>query len=789
MRRLRLPSFRRSPRKGTESRGDPGHGLAVDAGGPGVHAPRMEAPVDVTAEQDGEKGRVKTPKPTLPKMQASQGGAGLRPGDPESALSSSTAGAASRATVGASREDAAGGTSTTSGPPEGAGGDLHLPRAHLPSVGFAKPDVRPGQVQGEVSQSTGHLPLPEHGLSVADGRREDGLGDGSASQAPGAPSPEGPPQASCGTPGPAAPTAGSPEADVAVDAARAGSQDSWFRMPSLRLPSFWRSSRERGGAGGPGAPQEGEAPAAVKSPGVCAPLSEAEADVAKVLSQSLDSKDLELHWPPARMSPDGPPTSAEAGLGPVPLQTPGGRISETQAPPGEPDKAPARGAGSPEPPSPPPEGPLKLKALRTDVPARVSVVDMGRLWEDSVITVKFPALKVPRFTFPASGCEADVFVPAVREVWIPDSSLDLALFKERPGAWGASVLKAGAGVPGQQPVVLDLPADAHPISKVRVHIQGARVESQEVTVHSRVTTEFADLSGSEAFSTQIVRKSEIPASEIQVPSYGFSLLKGKVPESPLRAQVHVVTQDSQLPPKGFQAAPEEVALGAEPSPGAAQPDPGEPFEVISSSVQVPGTQTFTFEVSSGPQAADSFSDEEPAEILEFPPEDAGDEGGAAKEKPESKRPSGRFRFWLPSIGFSSSAADAGADPAEGEQTPAPGRAQPEARPEAELPRKQEKAGWFRFPRLGFSSAPSKQGESAGDEAGPVEPRPQEEAVTFFDARESFSAEDKEDWEPAEAAGAGPGPSPTAVPAAGTDLARREQGGNAGAEPAPRPETK
>lgn len=418
------------------------------------------------------------------------------------------------------------------------------------------------------------------------------------------------------------------------------------------------------------------------------------------------------------------------------------------------------------------------------MPAQISIV--GQVWEDSVLTVKFPKLKVPRFTFPAPSCEADIFIPpAVREVWCPDSSLDLALSKEHAGVWGVSLLQAGAVGPGQQPVALDLPAEAGPISKVRVHIQGARVESREVTIHSRVLAEPADWPGPQAGSTQIVRESEIPASEVQTPSYGFSLLKGKVPESPLRAQVQVVTQGSQAASQGDRAA-----LGADRGPGALQPDT-ETFEIISSGTDE-GPQTATSEGSSGLQPADSgFDDEEPAEILEFPPEDGREGDGAAREKPESKRPSGRFRFWLPSIGFSSAAAeDTSTAATEEEPTPAPVQTQPEARPAAAQPKKPEKAGWFRFPRLGFSSAPSRRSESAGDEPGPAEATPQEEALTFFDARESFSAADKDGapGEPAGAAGARPAPSATATSKAGTEAARPEPSREAGAQPAPAPQT-
>lgn len=342
------------------------------------------------------------------------------------------------------------------------------------------------------------------------------------------------------------------------------------------------------------------------------------------------------------------------------------------------------------------------------MPSPIAVVDLRQPWEGSAGTVTFPKLKVPRFTFLAPGPEpaAAVFTPAVGAAWCPDGSPDPALREECPGG-------SGAGDPSEQPVVRGFSPEAPPISKVRVHIQGARVESQEVTICSRVTAGFAGLSGSKAFSTQGVGGSEVPVSETPTPSSAFSLLKGE-PDPQAQSGGPSVALGSP-PLDGFQEAPQLVTVGA--YPGA-----GEPFEMISSSLSTPGPQTLT-----GTSFADSCSDEEPAEILEFPPEDGGDaapppaaEDGAAKEKPESRR-SGLFRFWPPNIGFSSSAGDV---------------------PVAGSPEKQEKAGWFRLPKLGFSSSPPKKSDGAEDEAGAAGRKLQEEAVTFFDARESFSPEDE-----------------------------------------------
>lgn len=268
-----------------------------------------------------------------------------------------------------------------------------------------------------------------------------------------------------------------------------------------------------------------------------------------------------------------------------------------------------------------------------------------------------------------------------------------------------------------------------------------------------------------------------------MPSYGFSLLKGKVPERPSQAQVYMVTEDS-APLETLQEAPQQVTPGANLSSGDHQPDSGEPFEMISSSLNMLGPQTFTFEVRSGHQFADSCSDEEPAEILEFPPEDGQeaatpleDEDREAKEKPESKR-SGLFRFWLPNIGFSSSAQETSAGATEDVPRLAPVQAQevkPAVHSGLEPPKKQEKAGWFRFPKLGFSSSPTKKSQSTEDTVGLAEPQLQEEAVTFFDAQESFSPEEKEDRKPAEAVATGPGPRAMVTSAARRELDLLEQG--------------
>uniref|UniRef100_A0A2K6F5B0 AHNAK nucleoprotein 2 n=1 Tax=Propithecus coquereli TaxID=379532 RepID=A0A2K6F5B0_PROCO len=644
--------------------------------------------------------------------------------------------------------------------PPGQDGDEGKPR----EPGLAAPELS-SKDRVEVTQAEADVPLPKCDLSVGGGST--GLGDVSASQPSGVAT------------GPATedtlqPPCRKAEADVpAVESPEEEATEHWFKMPTLRMPRFRRSSRDRGGAG----KQEAATAGAKEPPGPASRVEgstslrppEAEADVtasesklsADVLGHDGDSTGLQLLLPSAGR-PEAHPSLSKARTQPaegsLPLSMARLGLSESRAPPGE--------AGGIPPPTPGerdlagveettgkpcslPEGPLKLKASSTDVPSQISVVSTNQLWEDSVVTVKFPKVKVPRFSFPAPSAEADVFIPTVREVRCPEASAGVALGRESPGPWEASILMAGAGGPGEQPADLDLSLAAPPVSKVRVRIQGAQAESQEVTIHSRVTPAFAELSAPRAFSTQIVRESEIPVSKIQTPAYGFSLLKVKIPEPQMQATAHTVTRDSRTW-EGSEEAPTQASPGADSVPGELQPDTGEPFEIISSSVSAPGPQTFALEVRSGHQLADSCLDEEPAEILEFPPDDGQDASTpladgdrATKERPESKK-SGLLWSWLPNIGFSSSVDDTSADSKEDVPRSAPVQMQPEARPDTELPKKQERAGWFRFPKLGFSSSPAKKGKSTEEEAEPAEQKLHEETVTFFDARESFSPDEQDD---------------------------------------------
>nr|XP_042116428.1 protein AHNAK2-like [Peromyscus maniculatus bairdii] len=421
------------------------------------------------------------------------------------------------------------------------------------------------------------------------------------------------------------------------------------------------------------------------------------------------------------------------------------------------------------------DGAGEEEAAQTQTP----VVSVPLEAEGALATVQLsqaPEPKVPKFSFQASSSEADVFFPVVREVQCTEASIGSAVHKDSPGLWEASILKTGAEDPRAPPASLEQSLGASPISKVRVHIQGSQGESQEVMICGRVEREGEDSSAHGAFSTQIVRESEIPASTVQIPSYGFSLLKVKIPDPPVQPSVYTVAPDSQAQ-EGLCGAPPTAA-------GDIPPDAGEPFEMISSSA---GMLPLSPEVPPGPQLADSTSDEEPAEILEFP-EDSQEVKTpemATKQKSEGKKAS-LLWSWLPSIGFSS-VEETAADSRDAAQRPAPVHVQPAARPDPDLPRKQERAGWFRFPKLGFSSSPTKKSRSTEGEEGQAEQRPQEETITFFDARESFSPEEGEEEEAeTEVTNAKPGSKAMVASSARTELVLLEQTKDTGDKSAPRP---
>lgn len=755
-------------------------------------------------EKDTEKGKTRKPsfsmpRLALPKIKAPKVRAGVPQGDEKLSLSGTTPGSDLVVTEIAVSDTLVGGT-------------------HSEDI-LVEPSVR---ASSTTPGPKADLPHPTDDLSISgDSESHVFVGDSASLTAPVMEGLSQPPDRQRDS----APTTESPKVDPTAREMAIGSSERRFKIPKFRVPGFRRSSsKDRDGAGELEVTQESQTAV------VSMPL-ETEVTVAGVQLLSTSESTVEAHVSlrspeeeATVMTPESatyadvvkrdlrgggsrmqsltsgthlptPEFGTHLSKDTLSLEMPGVRVSEPQLPLEETGKQQQPGSGGnilaeveartgcwPSQP----QGPLRLKASLTELPSQVSVVSTSQLWEDSVLTVTIPKLKVPRFSFHAPSSEADVFFPVVREVQGAEASIGSTMHQDSPGLWEARILKTGAEDPRGPPASLKQSLEGSPISKVRVHIQGSQGESQEVTICSKVEQERSGPSAPGAFSTQIVRESEVPASTIQTPSYGFSLLKVKIPEPAMQASVYTVAPKTQM----------QESLGGDPMPAAAEgqfihgdgpPDAGEPFEMISSSVGMPQL-SFTPEVPPGPQLADSTSDEEPAEILEFP-EDSQDiktPDMDTKQKPEGKKAS-LLWSWLPSIGFSS-VEEMTSDSRDASKRSAPVHMQPAARLDPELPRKQEKAGWFRFPKLGFSSSPTKKTRSSEDEEGQAEHKLQEETVTFFDARESFSPEEEEDAEP-EVTSAGPRSKAMVSSPARTELALLERAADAGDKSTPKPVVK
>ncbi|XP_023561421.1 protein AHNAK2 [Octodon degus] len=810
--RFKLPLFSRSPKKEARSAGDTSchledhsgslaMGLDHEAFHPGVQGSHTEANIALPPGKEGDVGRTRKaglalPRLALPKFKASKGQAELwLQGDTATVLSHT-------GDCDATESSGSKGSVSSSGHPEGPQEAGHMAcqvsQPLAPSVGLANPDLQSFPAKEGESQCEA---VPRRDLMVGGDSQGSGLLDVSASQPCGegtAPTMGEPLKPSLGYRDQVFPQE-SPEESPTAEGTAADSQEHSFKMPKLRRPSFGQpSSKERSGTGEQSrarlhvlvATAPAQAAAASSVLAVSPPGSGVEASVswqppnteaaatgpgsasyADVLKRDLHCSGLKPHPPSVGKTRGDQPLSKAyiyPAEGSVPLQKPSRRPLESQAPAAREEKTELWPSL--------PEGPVTLRVSSTDVPSQVSMVDMQQLWEDSVLTVTFPKLKVPRFSFPAPGSEVDIFFPVVRDVRGVGAGEDPG-----PGLWDASLLRAGPREPREQPMGSTCTSDASPVSKVKAHIQGVQGESHKVMVYSQAMQESVELMVPKAFPTHIVRESEVPTSTVQIPSYGFSLLKLKTLGPP-----------TQAPDPRVQEGSAATRVGSVPE-GCA-PEATEPFEEVSVSTSLPEPWMLRPGVPAKPPPADGGSDdeEEPAETLEFLPEESGEaaaplaaEDGVPKGGPEGTKTSGMFWSWLPSIGFSSSVSEAPAGPREDAQRSVPVQTQPGPRPDLEPPKRQERVGWFRFPKLGFSSSPTKQVKSTEDEAGLAEPTRQEESTTFFDARESFTPEEKE----GEPAASTPDTTAMVASSARTELILLEPDTCTSKESAPRPMSK
>ncbi|XP_062823558.1 neuroblast differentiation-associated protein AHNAK [Anolis carolinensis] len=311
---------------------------------------------------------------------------------------------------------------------------------------------------------------------------------------------------------------------------------------------------------------------------------------------------------------------------------------------------------------------------------------------------------------------------------------------------------------------IKLPSDESFISSKPLPMQGPYKKSKEIKIVSK--SEFSKGDEEESFSTQIVRESEIPPSEVKTAAYGFSLLKVKIQESHVTVDKPVKLSSAEYMNETFESKDHQPS-----DESSEQPTQKTGFtemklshkgedsgftEGLTSTTTLTKVKAFTVEVQSSSDFSESHHDKHPEEMSESAIAVTEEtkivrteaEPTDQKEKSDSKRSPGRFKFWFQNIGYSSSADDATSDSKPEDQ-----KSFPETEPdepstsESESSKQTEKAGWFRLPKLGFSS-PTKKSKETGKEEdldrtdkNQDDESPTEKTETFFDAQETLPPKD------------------------------------------------
>ncbi|KAM7024108.1 protein AHNAK2 [Acridotheres tristis] len=425
-----------------------------------------------------------------------------------------------------------------------------------------------------------------------------------------------------------------------------------------------------------------------------------------------------------------------------------------------------------------PEGSIDLKSPALDH-TEASAIIRGETVDQTQgvpeVSVRIPKLKIPRFTFRTLPIEADVLLSKV--VTDPKgSSTDIEIVQvqassaipEEPGALEGGIQKAKSKIltltePDIKTAQMTATIESS-LSSAGQDFHWSYIEGQEVS--EKVEPEHVAIERCEIYTTEILKESEILSSEVKTATLGFSLLKTKLPESHSDLDV-LVQQPSptggasvrKLTDAGERAGSAELKLSDKPH---------RESEESRGKVSLTKLKTSTAEVKCSSKLEESFPDKSPEGITAASlskDEDAveaveGEEKDMAneKEKTDSKRSPGRFKFWLPSIGFSSSGDETSTDAKPEIKKSVPEDVKP-ADTSDDSSKQADKTGWFRFPKLGFTS-PSKKAKSVDkEEVGHKEGRlsdedsPTDKPDVFFDAQESLSPKEIGEGEKAEIDGA------------------------------------
>ncbi|TRZ24470.1 hypothetical protein HGM15179_002677 [Zosterops borbonicus] len=456
----------------------------------------------------------------------------------------------------------------------------------------------------------------------------------------------------------------------------------------------------------------------------------------------------------------------------------------THLPNSEADSAPKR--GTEEMQLQKPEGSIGLESRVLDhieASARITGETVDQTQGVPEVTVRIPKLKIPRFTFRTLPIEADVLLSKV--VTDPKgSSTDIEIVKlqassafpeETPGALEGGIQKAKSKILTlTEPDIKTAQMTAtikSSLSSAGQDIHWSYIEGQEVS--EKVEPEHVAIERCEIYTTEIVKESEILSSEVKTAALGFSLLKTKLPES--HSDLDVLVQ--QPSPTGDASLRKPTGAGesfgiAAQRMGSAElklsEKPHHESEESRGKVSSTKLKTSAAELKHSSKPEESFPDQSPEEITAALPSRDEDVVEAAegeekditneKEKTDNKRSPGRFKFWLPSIGFSSSGDETSTDAKPEVKKSVPEDVKP-ADTSDDSSKQAEKPGWFRLPKLGFTS-PSKKAKSVNkeevghkEETLSDEDSPTDKPDVFFDAQESLSPKEIGEGEKAEIDGA------------------------------------
>uniref|UniRef100_A0A803VY33 Protein AHNAK2 n=1 Tax=Ficedula albicollis TaxID=59894 RepID=A0A803VY33_FICAL len=571
----------------------------------------------------------------------------------------------------------------------------------------------------------------------------------------------------------------------------------WFKMPKFRIPAFGRSSLKEkkiqtetsipeNTFSLPHAVMEGDTSLSTErtESRMNIPKTETYADIVKRSAEghtseiTVSAAELSKSYPSASETDKDKSSTNRFSTCTLTFPEHKGKSQDVEVPKvGSSMKLETSGVGCK-----PSTGEITLDATQKKIDVKASARITGETVHQTQgvpeVSVRIPKLKIPRFTFRTLPIEADVLLSKV--VTDPKgSSTDIEIVQlqaspaihEETGALEGGIKKAKSKIltlnePDIKTAQMTATIESS-LSSGGQDIHWSYIEGQEV--REKVEPEHVAIERCEIYTTEILKGSEILSSEVKTATLGFSLLKTKLPES--HSDLDVLVQKPSPTGDAPTGAGESFGVAAQRA-GSAElklsDKPHHESEESRGKVSLTKIKTSTAEVKCSSKLEESFPDKSPegitaaslskdedvVEAVEGEEKDISSE----KEKTDSKRSPGRFKFWLPSIGFSSSGDETSTDAKPEIKKSVPEDVKP-ADTSDDSSKQADKTGWFRFPKLGFTS-PSKKAKSVDkEEVGHKEGRlsdedsPTDKPDVFFDAQESLSPKEIGEGEKAEIDGA------------------------------------